>query len=147
MMPLRFGDIMTDRAEIERVIRAAYAARKAGDLDAISKTFTKDARFRIAGSPEMSPVAVKAEGVKNLQAVLKEMITVFEWIDQEILSMVVEGEKAAVHWRGTIRSTATGETVRTELFDLFEFDGGRISSLVEFCDTAVAARLMGATGQ
>ena len=105
---------MTDRAEIERVIRAAYAARKAGDLDAIGKTFTKDARLRIAGSTEVSPVAVKAEGVKNLQAVLKEMITVFEWVDQEILSMVVEGEKAAVHWRGTIRSTATGETIRTE---------------------------------
>jgi ketosteroid isomerase-like protein len=138
---------MTDRAEIERIIRAAYAARKIGDLDALGKTFAKDARFRLAGSSDVSPVAVKAEGVKNLQAVLKELITVFEWVDQEILSMVVEGNKAAVHWRGTIRSTATGETVRTELFDLFEIDAGRISSFVEFCDTALAARLMGATGQ
>jgi ketosteroid isomerase-like protein len=137
---------MTDRAEIERIIKAAYAGRKAGDLDAISKVFASDARFQVAGSSVASPAALKAEGAKAMQATLKEMITVFEWIDQEILSMVVEGNKAAVHWRGTIRSTATGETVRTELFDLFEIDGGRISSLIEFCDTALAARLMGAPG-
>ena len=137
---------MTDRAEIERIIQAAYAARKAGDLEAIGRAFANNAQFRIAGSSSASPVSVKAEGVKSMQAVLKEMITVFEWVDQEILSMVIEGDKAAVHWRGTIRSTATGETVRTELFDLFEIDGGRISSFVEFCDTALAARLMGAVG-
>ena len=135
---------MTDRADIERIIQAAYAARKAGDLDAISKVFTSNARFEVAGSSTASPAALKAEGAKSMQAALKEMITVFEWLDQEILSMVIEGQKAAVHWRGTIRSTATGETVRTELVDVFEIDGGRISSLIEFCDTALAARLMGA---
>lgn len=137
---------MTDRAEIERIIQAAYAARKSGDLGAIGRLFARDARFQLAGSPTASPVAAMAEGVKSLQSVLKEMITVFEWVDQEILSLVVEGGKAAVHWRGTIRSSATGETVRTELVDLFEIEEGRISSLVEFCDTALAARLMGATG-
>ncbi len=137
---------MTDRADIERIIQAAYAARKSGDLGAIGRLFARDARFQLAGSPAASPVAAIAEGVKSLQSVLKEMITVFEWVDQEILSLVVEGGKAAVHWRGTIRSTATGETVRTELVDLFEIEEGRISSLVEFCDTALAARLMGATG-
>jgi ketosteroid isomerase-like protein len=137
---------MTDRAEIERIIHTAYAARKAGDLDAIGKVFAGNAVFRVSGSSAASPVALKAEGAKSMQSALKEMITVFEWVDQEILSIVVEGQKAAVHWRGTIRSTATGETVKTELVDLFEIDGGRISSLTEFCDTALAARLMGATG-
>src|SRR4051812_2829364 len=93
------GAVMTDRAEIERIIRAAYAARKAGDLEAIGRVFANNARFQLAGSSAASPVAVKAEGAKSLQAVLKEMITVFEWVDQEILSMVIEGNKAAVHWR------------------------------------------------
>jgi ketosteroid isomerase-like protein len=135
---------MTDRAEIERIIHSAYAARKSGDLDAISQVFTDDAQFRLAGSVAASPVAVHAIGMKSFQAVLKEMITVFEWLDQEILSMVVEGSTAAVRWRGKIRSSATGETTVTELADFFEIKGGRISSLVEFCDTALAARMMGA---
>jgi len=56
--------------------------------------------------------------------------------------ILVEGDKAVVHWRGKIRSTVTGEIVDTELVDLFEFKDGRISSFVEFCDTALAARLM-----
>jgi ketosteroid isomerase-like protein len=73
------------------------------------------------------------------------LITVFEWVDQTILTMVVEGSHAAVHWRGTIHSSATGETVDTELMDIFSIENGRIASLVEFCDTALAARLMGAS--
>ena len=51
-----------------------------------------------------------------------------------------------MHWRGKIRSTLTGEVVDTELVDLFELQDGRISSFVEFCDTALAARLMQADG-
>ena len=138
------GAAMTDRAEIERIIYAAYAARKSGDLDAISELFTPGAQFRIAGAVAASPVAVQVAGIKSFKAVLKEMITVFEWLDQEILSIVIEGPKAAVRWRGKIRSTATGEMAVTELADFFEIENGRISSLVEFCDTALAARLMGA---
>ena len=41
-----------------------------------------------------------------------------------------------------MRSTVTGQTVETDLFDLIEMEDGRIKSLVEFCDTAVAARMM-----
>ena len=55
---------------------------------------------------------------------------------------VIEGSKAAVHWRSKVRSSLTGETVVTELFDLVEFEDGRISSFLQFCDTALAHRLM-----
>lgn len=56
--------------------------------------------------------------------------------------MLIDGSKAAVQWHARIRSTVTGETVDTDLFDLLEMDDGRISSFLEFCDTALAARMM-----
>jgi ketosteroid isomerase-like protein len=134
---------MDGRCDIERIITEAYTARRTGDLDALGRIFSERTYFRLAGATGESPVAMSAVGAKQFKTRLQELITVFEWLDQTILSMVVEDSKAVVHWRGKIRSSATGETVETELVDIFGFENGRIASLVEFCDTALAARLMG----
>jgi ketosteroid isomerase-like protein len=133
---------MTERGEFERILRAAYAARKRGDVDAILQIFAEDARFELAGAYTASPIAVRTTGARDLRSVLTVLIGTFEWLDQDIKAIVIEGNRAAVHWRGRIRSTLTGETVETELVDLVELRGGRIASFIEFCDTALAARLM-----
>lgn len=131
---------MAGRDEIERILTAAYAARKDGDLDVLSRIFSDTAQFRIAGT---GPAATPATETRPFKHVLHELITVFEWLDVTILNLIIEGSRAAVHWRGTIRSTATGETVVTELVDIFGIENGRIASLTEFCDTALVARLVG----
>ncbi len=133
---------MMQRGEIEKTIRDAYAARKKGDIDAILKFFTEDARFQLAGAYTASPVAVQTAGTGQLKAALTAMVGIFEWLEQDIQTVIIEGEKAAVHWRGKIRSTLSGETVQTDLVDLVEMRDGRICSFIEFCDTALAARLM-----
>jgi ketosteroid isomerase-like protein len=68
----------------------------------------------------------------------------FEWLDHQILTMIVDGSNAAVHWRARIRVMPSGEEVETELVDVLTIDAGKIRSMTEFCDTALAARLMGA---
>ena len=135
-----------DRTNIERTIKDAYAARKRGDVESIVKMFTENAHFQLAGAYVTSPVAVETTGSGDLKAALTALVATFEWLEQDIQSILVEGDKAAVHWRGKIRSTVTGEIVDTELVDLFEVKDGQISSFVEFCDTALAARLMHANG-
>jgi ketosteroid isomerase-like protein len=73
---------------------------------------------------------------------LAGMMKTFEVLDHQIVSMLIDGSKAAVQWRARLRSTITGETVETDLFDLIEMEDGRIRSFFEFCDTALAARMM-----
>jgi ketosteroid isomerase-like protein len=136
------GGLVMERTAIERTIKDAYAARKRGDVDSIVKMFTEDAHFQLAGAYVTSPVAVETMSSGDLKAALTVLVGIFEWLEQDIQSILVEGDKAAVHWRGKIRSTVTGEIVDTDLVDLFEVKDGRISSFVEFCDTALAARLM-----
>ena len=136
------GHAMSDRSDVESVVKTAYAARMHRDMEALRNVFSEDARFQMAGSNLASAVAVKTVGFSEYFPILKEMITVFEWLDHQILNMIVDGPKAAVHWRGKIRSTVTGETVETELMDFFEIRDGRIASLIEFCDTALAQQLM-----
>jgi ketosteroid isomerase-like protein len=134
---------VAERNHIERTLREAYAARQRGDIDAILRLFTPDAQFTMAGSPQMSPVAMQVEGAEPFRAALQGMIKTFIVEGHEIVSILVDGDRAAVHWRAQIRSSVTGEVLRSELCDLVYFRGGRIASFHEFCDTAAAARLMG----
>jgi len=132
---------MTSRDDIERTLRDTYAARQRGDLDALSNVFAPHARFHMAGS-NASPVAVLVEGAEQYRPLLAGMIKTFDILEHKIVTMLIDGPKAAVQWHARMRSTITGETVETDLFDLVEFEDGRIRSFYEFCDTALAARMM-----
>jgi ketosteroid isomerase-like protein len=132
---------MTSREDIERTLRDAYAARQRGDLDALGQIFAPHARFQMAGS-SASPVAARAEGAEQYRPLLAGMIKTFEILDHKIVAMLIDGSKAAVQWHAKMRSSVTGQTVETDLFDLIEIEDGRIKSFYEFCDTALAARMM-----
>jgi ketosteroid isomerase-like protein len=124
---------MTERVEIERLLLELYAARVRGDLAAVCATFTNDANFQVAGaSSTASPIAMKAVGVAEFRPLLAIMIKSFKLSEQSILSMLIDGAKAAVHWRAKVHSRITGTTVMTELIDVVEVKDGRIASYTEF---------------
>ncbi len=123
---------MMDRLKIDRLLRDLYAARVRGDLDAVCRSFLNDARFEIAGASHASPIAVTSVGVDKFRPLLALMIRTFKISDQSILSIIIEGLKAAVHWRATIHSRVTGTTIETELVDLIEVRDDHIASYIEF---------------
>ena len=133
---------MTDRSQIEKLLKDSYAARKRGDVDAVCGYFADNPTFVMAGAREASPIAVQCSDRDTFRVVIDAMIKTFEWIDHQILSMIIDGPKAAVHWRGRIRSALTGDEVVTELVDVITVKDGKIQSLIEFTDTALAAKLM-----
>ena len=135
---------MTDRSQVERLLTDTYAARQRGDLDAVCACFADDPCFVMAGAREASPIAVQCTDSATFRTVMSGMIATFEWLDHEVLAMIIDGATAAVHWRGRIRSTITGEEVVTELVDVIAVKDGKIRSLIEFADTALAAKLMAA---
>ena len=123
---------MPDRLEVERLLRELYAARLGGDLEALCRTFAKDARLDIAGTSYATPMAIRAAGLGEIRSWLALLVKSFQLGDQEILSMIIDGEAAAVHWRARIRSKITGATVLTELIDVVRVREGRIASYTEF---------------
>lgn len=133
---------MTDRSQVEQLLKEAYAARKRGDVDGVCGCFVENPTFVMAGAREASPIAVQCTDGTTFRTLISSLIRTFEWIDQQILSMIIDGPKAAVHWRGRIRSTLSGDEVVTELVDVLTISGGKIQSLVEFSDTALAAKMM-----
>jgi ketosteroid isomerase-like protein len=125
---------MPSREEIQGLVEKAYVARKKGDVSQLLPLFTETGRFKAVG-------AEAARGYAEQGPALEGLIKAFELLDYKIHSMVIEGSKAAVHWQGKFRSTATGKVVETDLLDLIEVKDGRIASFDNFFDTALAAKV------
>jgi ketosteroid isomerase-like protein len=123
---------MTDRLDVDRLLRRLYAARAQGDLDNVCRIFSYDAKFQIAGASHVSPITITAVGIDEIRSWLALMIKTFQINDQTILSLIIDDAAAAVHWRAKIHSRITGAAVMTELVDLVQIRDGRIASYAEF---------------
>ncbi len=123
---------MTQRAVAERIIGELHAARLRGDLAAMAGLFADRGSFRIAGASADKPIAISADDLPSFRPWLSMLVKAFRVTDYELLSLVVEWPRATAHWRANIYSKITGATVPTELVDLVELDGGRITAYSEF---------------
>jgi ketosteroid isomerase-like protein len=123
---------MTSRLEVDALLQALYAARVRGDLEGVCRLFSDNAKFEIASANQGNPVAVNTSGVAEYRPLLTLLIRAFRISDHTILSMIIDGPKAATHWRSNVYSRITGSTVPTEFIDIVEIRGGRISSYLEF---------------
>lgn len=123
---------MSDRAATDKLIRDLYIARVRGDVDGVYEKFTPNARFQIAGASHSTPVSVTAVGAAEYRPLLAIMMKTFKVSDEEIVTLLIDGAKAAVHWRAKIFSRLTGTAVVTELVDMIEMRDGRIGSYIEF---------------
>jgi ketosteroid isomerase-like protein len=123
---------MTERVEVERVVRELHQARLAGDLAGMCRLFAERGHYEIAGASADKPIAIRVEGIEAFRPWLAMMTKVFRLSGYELKSLIVEGSRAAAHWRVDILSKVTGTTVPTELVDLVEIEGGRIASYREF---------------
>src|SRR5580692_8192566 len=119
-----------NRLEIEKLLAELYAARTEGQLDRLCALFAADASFKIAGDGK--PIAITARGTAEIRAWLAVMLKTFKLSRYQMLSMVIDGARAAAHWRVDIHSKITGVVVPTELVDLVEVSGGRITAYREF---------------
>jgi len=133
---------MTDRKTIEAVIDRCYAARQKGDIETLMAPFDADAVFELAGSKELVPAAKAARGHQDIRATMTGLIAVFDFIDREIISIVIDGGRAAVHSRVKIRYVPRDMTFTTDPLDSFHFKDGKIVELLEFADTALIKDLM-----
>lgn len=123
---------MTERAQVERLLRELHAARVAGELERLCALFAPTARFRIAGTSDGKPVAIDATGSNAIRPWLSMLVKTFRLSGYELLSSAIDAERAALHWRVDIHSRITGSRVSTELVDLVEIHNQLITSYIEF---------------
>jgi ketosteroid isomerase-like protein len=123
---------MSDRQQIEQLVRELHTARVEGHLDRLCALYAPEARLRIAGSTDGKPIAIAAIGIAEIRPWLSVLVKTFRLTQYTILSLSVDVPRAAAHWRVDIHSKITGAVVPTELVDLIDVRAGRISSHIEF---------------
>jgi ketosteroid isomerase-like protein len=123
---------MMDREQVAGLLRGLYAARLRGDLDTMCKAFADDAVFQIAGAGQVTSVSSRAAGIGEIRPLLGVMIKTFKLRDHAILDLLIDGAKAAVHWRAGVHSRITGSIALTEFAAIVETRDARIASYLEF---------------
>src|ERR1700751_1239978 len=128
--------------DIKTIIENAYEARGKDDIDGLMAAFHPDGTFELAGSKALTTVAGASKGHRELRETFAGLITNFQFIQRDIVSFVIDGERACVHSRGKLRLLPRDRTVTTDLVDLWKFEDGKVVELIEFADTALVNDLM-----
>ena len=133
---------MSNRDQIEAVVRETYARRCAGDVDGLMAMFGPEPRFRLAGDEILGDLTVEVRGRKDLRAILERLMDAWDWSDYRIDTVVVEGNRAVVHSKGTMFYVPKKQSFVTQTLDLMTIDDSKIADFLQFCDTHMAARAM-----
>ena len=123
---------MIDRLAYEHLLTELHAARIDGPLERLCAVFAPDVQFRIAGSSDGKPIAINVQGGEAVRPWLAMLLKTFRVTNYRLLTRVIDGDRAAVHWRADIHSKITGARVLTELVDMIEVRDLRIISYTEF---------------
>lgn len=135
---------MAGRAAIETLIKGAYEARHRGDLDALMDCFHDECSYRLAGAAEPDAMFGQPVGRPAVRAQMQGLIGAFVFSNIETLSLTVEADRAALHWRADVFCVPTGRGGSFEIMDMFKVSDGKIASVVQFTDTAGVAMLTAA---
>ena len=128
---------MTDANTIREAIRSTYKARVRGDLEGTVANFADDAVFDFNGQGVGLPnMGTAVRGKPAIRLLMAEFIDAFRMSDWEEVSLVVEGDKAALHWSGTVTFTQNGRAEKFDVFDLLTFRDGKIVYFRQSTDTA-----------
>ena len=133
---------MGNRETMLDLIKRAYAARGRGDLEGLVTAFHLEAVFTLVGDRKALDVAGSVQGHRGLRETLGGFIATFQFVERQILTELVEGDRAAVHSRLVVRYNPTNTTRTTECLDLLRFQDGKIIELIEFADTALIRDMM-----
>ena len=135
---------MASREAMIEMIYRAYDARGKGDIDGLMAAFHPDAVFELKGEKNLLEVAGAVQGHSNVRSALSGFTKTFEFMKRDIVTALVEGDRAAVHSRLKVRFVPKDIVFTSDVLDTFRFEDGKIIELVEFVDTALIKSVVGA---
>jgi ketosteroid isomerase-like protein len=128
---------MASREAMIATINRGYDARGKGDIEGLMAAFHPNAVFELKGDKNTLQVAGAVQGHSNVRAALTGFIDAFEFVKREIIDIIVEDNRAAVHSRLKVRFIPKDIIFTSDVLDAFRFEDGKIIEQVEFADTAL----------
>jgi ketosteroid isomerase-like protein len=134
-----------NRNHIEQAVRALWDARLHNDLDAMMELLADDAVYAMNGRGTGVPALLKpTEGKPGVREIFRELLDVWHFDNWREVSLVIEGNKAFLHWSARATCVPTKKSDDFDVFDVFTFRDGQIIKMHQSTDTALMMSL--ATG-
>lgn len=124
-----------DRELIEKNIRAMYAARLSGDAKQWVSYCSANVRARVVSATGAHGFVGEIAGHEQYLQALRVYETEIELLNTEILDLIIDGARASVRRRVTVRGRGSGVTRTFESFDHMKFEAGLIVDVEQFTDT------------
>jgi ketosteroid isomerase-like protein len=127
---------------MEQTVRSLYAARVRGDLDGTVRDLADDAVFSLngrgTGVPAMSQDCC---GKPAIREAVGQLIAAWRFDDWKETSLLVDGDKMALHWTARITFVPTGKSASMDVVDVISFRDGKIVEFRQSTDTAMVMSL------
>lgn len=123
----------------EQVIREAIAAYASGDLEGALAHCAEDVRFCNQTAPGHGGWELDCDCKDGFREGLMELLTEFEMESYELVELIAQGPRAATRQNVKMTHRATGKRVDTQICDFWTVEGGKITRIHEFADTAEVA--------
>ena len=130
-------------ASVKAMIESFHRHRQANDVEGCLAHFSPDATFRMAGSAKASGIAGSHRGVDAVRQILSALIANWEWKSVRIDSITIQNDRAALHFELSAVYKPNQTPVNTEIVDILTVRDDKITSFVEFVDTALVAKITG----
>ena len=126
------------------VVRGLYAAMGQPTLDAAWPLLTEDVELIVPGPPGIG-AAGTWRGADGVRECLQRLRDGQENLRLNISHIVSDGAFVVVRLQVQARVLSTGAIFESEIIHFFEFEGDRISRLVDYFDTAALLHAYGKT--
>jgi ketosteroid isomerase-like protein len=129
---------MFARNRREHFIRDYWADRLKRGSAAIGSYFAEDCEMHFVGDPSLISFARLHKGIEETRALVDATNREFEILHFRIAHILVDGCRAALHWKAAVRHRGTSARGTMESYDYITFRDDRIFSVTKFFDSARA---------
>lgn len=137
---------VVDRALIGTTIRAFFEARRRGDAASMADCCTPQVCFSFVSASGSNGFHGPVIGRAGIARALRAMETEIEMLGYEIVAIIIDGARAAVRRRVTMRGRGTGVTRHFEIFDYLRMEGSLVAELEQYADTHAIETARGLSG-
>jgi ketosteroid isomerase-like protein len=128
---------MTSRSDIERNVRALWAARLRDDLDGMMNLLAQDAVYAMnAAGTGVPGLSQPTRGKSAVREVFRALLSTWHFENWREISLLIDGEMAFLHWAARAKYVPTNKSGDFDVFDVFSFRNGEIVDMHESTDTA-----------
>ena len=122
---------------IRQQIADCYAAYAARDIEGTMALFADNVCFDWPTSPDQARWSGCSEGRDAMIERLGSLASQFDFLDVQLIDLIVDGDKAAARVAMTLRNKNTGAEFTNQSGHFWRFENDKCVELTEYYDTAL----------